>query len=103
MKFISVDFYEADEAREIAKLLKVRNCEFYKMNVLETNFREEFNHIVSFMALGNICEVSSDIEKLFKNCWKALKNKGKLLIVEAFEEDFPKKVREELRSLYEFN
>ncbi|RLE72450.1 MAG: hypothetical protein DRJ37_02830 [Thermoprotei archaeon] len=102
VRFVGVDLYEADEAREIAGLVGAWNCEFYKMDVLEMNFEEEFDHVVSFMALGNICETPSDIEKLFKNCWKALKNKGKLLIVEAFEEDFPEEVRAKLKSLYEF-
>ena len=52
------------------------------------------------MALGNICETSSDLERLFENCWRALRSGGKLLVVEPFEEDFPAEVREAVKKLY---
>jgi len=101
VKFVGVDLYEADEASEIAKLLGLRNCIFYRLDALKMSFKEKFDHVVTFMALGNICESPSDMECLLQNCWRALKSRGKLLIVEAFQEDFPNNVREKLNIIYD--
>ena len=68
VKFVGIDLFEAEEAERIAELLGVGNCRFYRMDALEMGFREEFDHVVLFMALGNICETSSDLERLFENC-----------------------------------
>ena len=100
VEFVGVDLFEAEEAERIAELLGVGNCRFYRMDALEMDFREEFDHVVLFMALGNICETLSDLERLFENCRKALRGGGKLLVVEPFEEDFPAEVREAVKKLY---
>ena len=100
VEFVGVDLFEAEEAERIAELLEVENCKFYRIDALKMSFREEFDHVVLFMALGNICETSSDLERLFENCWEALKSGGKLLVVEPFEEDFPAEVREAVKKLY---
>ncbi len=100
VNFVGIDLFEADEAKRIAELLGVRNCKFYKVDALKMSFSEKFDHVVLFMALGNICESLNDLKKLFENCWRALKSGGKLLIVEPFEEDFPAEVRDIVKRLY---
>ncbi|MCS7365053.1 MAG: class I SAM-dependent methyltransferase [archaeon GB-1867-035] len=101
VEFLGVDLFEAQEAEEISKLIGVENCKFYEMDALNMNIREKVDHVVLFMVLGNICENSSDIEKLFRKCWEIMKDGANLLIVEAFEEDFPREIRGKLRKLYE--
>jgi len=101
VNFIGIDLFEAREAEEISRLIGVKNCKFYEMDALNMHIKEKVDHIVLFMALGNICEKYSDIERLFRNCWKIMRSKAKLLIVEPFEEDFPREIRRKLKSLYE--
>ena len=99
-KFIGIDLFEAEEAKEISKLIGVKNCKFYKMDALNIHIKEKVDYVVFYMALGNICEDAFDLGKLFKNCWDIMKNGAKLLIVEAFEEVFPKEIRKKLKNLY---
>lgn len=100
VQFVGVDLFEAEEAEKIAELLGAENCKFYRMDALKMSFKEKFDQAALFMALGNICETPSDLERLFQNCRKALKDGGKLLVVEPFEEDFPAEVREAVKKLY---
>jgi len=63
--FVGVDLFEAEEAERLAKVFGVKNCEFYRMDVFEMCFKEEFDYVVLFMALWNICESFRELMKLF--------------------------------------
>lgn len=100
VKFIGIDLFEAEEAKN-SKLIGIKNCKFYKVDALNMRIKEKVDHVVFYMALGNICEDAFDLKKLFRNCWNIMKNGAKLLVVEAFEEDFPREIRRKLKDLYE--
>jgi len=100
VRFLGVDLFEAREAEEISRLVGAMNCTFYEMDALNMKIEERIDHVVFYMSLGNICRNTSDLQKLFRNCWKVMKKGGKLLIVEPFEEDFPEQVREKVKDLY---
>jgi len=101
VSFFGIDLFEAEEAREMAGLLGLKNCKFIQMDALELRLREGFDHVVIFMALGNLCRDLRDVERLLGNCSRVMKRDSCLLIVEAFEEDFPNEVRAGLKLLYE--
>jgi SAM-dependent methyltransferase len=98
--FFGIDMFEAKEAKDLSKHLGVKNCRFYEMDALKIKFKNKFDYIVLFLSLGNICENSSDMKKLFKNCLNVMKKDAKLLIVEPFEEDFPPNVRKKEEKMY---
>jgi ubiquinone/menaquinone biosynthesis C-methylase UbiE len=100
VRFTGIDLYEADEAREVSKAIGATNCRFYAKDALGMGIDGEFDFVVLFMALGNICEKAPSVRRLLANCRRAMKRGAKLLIVEPFEEDFPRAVREELGHLY---
>jgi hypothetical protein len=64
------------------------------------NIGGRFDCVVLFMALGNICETASSIKRLLANCRSLMKRDAKLLIVEPFQEDFPKETRDVLLRMY---
>jgi SAM-dependent methyltransferase len=101
VRFTGIDLYEAEEAREISKLMGITNCRFYSKNALAIDFNKKFDFIVLFMALGNICETSSSVRRLFTNCRKLMRESAKFLIVEPFEEDFPEETRRTLLQIYQ--
>ena len=100
VRFTGIDLYEAEEAREISRLIGAMNCRFYRRDALKMDISGRFDSVVFFMALGNICETTSDIRRLFTNCHALLKEDAKLMIVEPFVEDFPKEVRRKLMGMY---
>jgi len=102
VRFTGIDLYEAEEARGISRLIGASNCRFYGRDALRMNIKRKFDFVVLFMALGNICETTSDARVLVANCLRLMKKDAKLLVVEPFEEDFPKEVREKLRRMYRF-
>jgi len=100
VRFTGIDLYEAEEAREISRLIRVTNCRFYRRDALRMNFSERFDSVVLFMALGNICQTTSTVRRLLTNCHRLMKKDAKLMIVEPFEEDFPRGIREKLQGIY---
>jgi SAM-dependent methyltransferase len=100
VQFTGIDLYEADEAREISRLIGTTNCRFYERDALRMKLAERFDFAVLFMALGNICETARSARRLLANCRRAMKRGARLLIVEPFEEDFPEEVQGKLRRLY---
>jgi ubiquinone/menaquinone biosynthesis C-methylase UbiE len=100
VRFTGIDLYEANEAREISRIIGATNCRFYRIDAMRMNIGERFDSVVLFMALGNICETTSSVRRLLTNCRRVMKRDGKLLIVEPFEEDFPEEIRGKLRRIY---
>ena len=101
VRFTGIDQYETEDARELARMMGVKNCRFYRRDALRMNVGKRFDFVVLFMALGNICETPPSIRLLFSNCLRVLKKGASLLIVEPFEEDFPEDTRNKLLHLYE--
>jgi len=64
-------------------------------------FKEEFDAVVLFFSLGNICSGKEDLINLFSKVKEALRIGGKILFVEPFQEDF--KEYNKLRKLYEIS
>jgi len=101
VQFTGIDLYETEDAKELSRLMGVKNCRFCRRDALKMNFRRAFDSVALFMALGNICETPSSVRLLFANCLRVLKKESKLLIVEPYEEDFPEDIRNKLRHVYE--
>lgn len=101
VRFIGVDLYETEDAQGISRLTGITNCSFYQRDALKMHISGKFDSVVLFMSLGNICETISDIRSLLMNCRRLMKDCAKLMIVEPFEEDFPKAVRNKVMSIYD--
>ena len=86
--FLGIDLYEAEDARDNAKLFGLCNCDFIEGDIFTMNFRETFDAVMLYFSLGNICSGKEEICKLLRRIRGFLKRRGKLLIVEPFQEDF---------------
>lgn len=99
--FLGIDMYEAEEAYENAKLFNLSKCGFIQGDIYTVNFRRAFDVIMFFLSLGNICSGEKHMFSLFIKIKNFLKYKGKLLIVEPFQEDFEE--FEKLDAIYEIS
>ena len=86
--FLGIDLYEAEDAHANAKLFELCNCDFIEGNIFTMNFRETFEAVMLYFSLGNICAGKEDVGTLLRKIREFLKRKGKLLIVEPFQDDF---------------
>jgi ubiquinone/menaquinone biosynthesis C-methylase UbiE len=100
VQFTGIDLYETQDAKELSRLMGVKNCRFYRRDAMRMNISRSFDFVVLFMTLGNICETLPSVKLLFANCLRAMKKEAELLIVEPFQEDFPEDIRDKLRHMY---
>ena len=99
--FTGIDLYEAEDSKKNAQLFELENCSFIMMDTYKMGFKEKFDAVVFFHSLGNICSRKEDLINLFSKVKEALRNGGKLLIVEPFQEDI--KEYNKLKKLYEIS
>lgn len=108
IKYSNAYFYgvelseEYAEASEYAKIFGLRNTYFLYFNAYSMPFpSKKFDKAALFFSLANISQNTEDLNKLFIEIYRVLRDDGLIGISEPLLEDFPNNLGIILRNLYE--
>jgi len=109
LKHPNAEFYgielseEFAEAKEYAKVFDLKNTNFYYFDAYELPFPNgSFDRLALFFSLGNIALTKQNLERLFSECKRILKENGLIGIAEPFVEDFPGDMGLILNEIYRY-